>query len=213
MSEEASLSLRESRSVSGRSMQRLWPCCLVMGAGTGAREAPGGLCSPRSPTSLLLERTQWAQKNLAGREKPGRRAKLAAMGQGQGAAGTRGLRTCIYRGQVGPMQSSSHRLSRWKVREDAEGQSLASQLGGMYSALSHTRASHVRAHPLTQVHSHAAHTYTHVHSRTQCTHIRPTCAPTHAHIHVGLTSGSWLRSWRSEPPGCTSPWSLCPDPT
>lgn len=101
---------------------------------------------------------------------------------------------------MGP-QSSSHRPSRWKVRQDAEGQSSASQPGGTYSALSHTRA-------LT-----CGHTHTHTGALT-CSHTPAhTCIPaqsaltfilhapplTLTYMRV-LASGSWLRFWRFEPP-------------
>lgn len=156
-----------------------------MGAGTEARTAPGGLCSPRISTSLLLECTQWGQKvgrTLQVGKRPGRKAKLAATGTGQG----QGLEDMYLQGTGWAHEKQQPQTITLGGKTGCrEGQSSTSKPEGTYSALSHTCTpmwAHTHSHSCTH---RRAHTYTHMQSRTQRTHIHPTGAPTHAHIHAG----------------------------
>lgn len=124
-------------------------------------------------------------------KRPGRRAKLAATGHGAGAGtGARGLRTCIYRGQVGPTQRSSHshRAGRSDRMQRGAVIGLAAR-GNVQCTHTHTRAltcSHTPTHMCT--HAHSALTFILHAPPLMLTYMR------------ALTSGSWLRFWRAEPP-------------
>lgn len=139
-------------------------------------------------------------------ERPGRRAKLAAPGKGQGALGH-----LFTKGQAGPMQGSSHRPLHTKIRQDAErGGHWPGNQGEQTSALPHTHMhSHTHSHKRTRTH---AFTCAQAHARTAtrasvhtvlshiCTH---TCACMHTLIlsyTQVLISRSWLQSWRFTPP-------------
>lgn len=93
----------------------------------------------------------------------------------------------------------------------------------MYSALSHTHAL-TCGHTHTHVHSHVgtlthrcthmqSHTYTHMHSRIECTHIHPTCAPTHAHIRAGSNLRKLPLVLEVRAPKPASLHGAFPDPT
>lgn len=111
-------------------------------------------------------------------KRPGRRAKLAATGHGAGAgAGARGLRTCIYRGRLGPRREAATDVTLEGQTGCGEGRSSAWQPGGTYSTLTHTC-----------IHAHSALTF--------ILHVPPLMLT----YMRALTSGSWLRFWRVEPP-------------
>lgn len=148
-----------------------------MGAGTEARTAPGGLCSPRISTSLLLECTQWGQKvgrTLQVGKRPGRKAKLAATGTGQG----QGLEDMYLQGTGWAHEKQQPQTITLGGKTGCRGAVIDLEARGhVQCTLTHVH-SHVGAHTLTQLHSQAGtHLHTHAvthaaysHSSYRCPH-------------------------------------------
>lgn len=162
----------------------MWPCCLVMGAGTGARKAPGGLCSPRTPTSLLLGCAQESGgENLAGREKAWENHQASSLGAGG--------HVCTG-GRLGPAEKQPQTV-HWKVRQDAgkDGHRPRSQ-GDVQCTHTHVHSrvrTHIHTGALTCSHT-PTHTRIHAHSALTFILHAPPLTLTYTRV---LTSESWLR--------------------
>lgn len=134
-------------------------------------------------------------------KRPGRRAKRAAPGQGARGKGQGALGHLFTGGQAGPVERSSCRPWRRKVRQGvARGSHWPSSQGERGSALSHTCT-----HTCVHMHSHrCTHPCSHTPPHTAFMHIVHSRSCLHVHrlilTHVHVLSGSWLQFWRFKPP-------------
>lgn len=188
------------------------PVAMSQGVWERDTEGPRRLALLSQTPNVSSARMYTVGRTLQVGERPGRRAKLAAPGKGQGALGH-----LFTKGRLDPCReaASDHHIQR---RQDAErGKGTWQPKGTDKCMVIYTyTCTHTQVYPHVCTHTHKGHSHTCIHV---CAHAH-TCTPTrtfmpmvhsyilHAHALIltytrVVISRSWLQWWRFKPPKAT----------